>query len=246
MKHWIIAAVVLIGLPACSSEGDVNLGEDNPATLGEKLEDYSGRWQGYAEAYEFSSGSDRMVLRIDEDGDGYATFGDGTAPPPATNPDVGYPAGLSPDDLISAFQLQFRGGVQYPLHDVLVEDRRIRLRVSSMNLWDDWCELQTPVLVVDSNATEPQYGVLPVNGFSRGEGGCFIFDDTAAEPVQVDCGKAVLHFTHVCACTASACRANDDAETGAVELDAALESLGEELVGTLTIAGRVTVRLSRQ
>lgn len=149
MKHWMIACLVLLGLPACSSGGDVNLGEDNPVALGEKLTDYSGRWQGYAEAYEFLSGSDRVLLRINDDGQGYAMFGEGTAPAPATNPDIAYPEGLTLMELVTTVLGHFLGGVRYPLHDVIVEQRRIRFRVSSNDLWDDWCGLQEPVLLSD-------------------------------------------------------------------------------------------------
>jgi hypothetical protein len=245
MKHWIIACVVVFGVPACSSDGDVNLGEDNPVALGEKLTDYSGTWQGYAEAYEFYSGSDRVVLSIAEDGTGYAVFGEGTAPPPATNPEVGYPAGSGLD--VFPIFIEFLEGVQYPLRDVIVEDRRLRLQLSANDLWEGWCGLQTPVLVQEGGSARLEYRVLPTSGFGRTpEGECFVPDGTGTGQVRVDCGKAALNFQQVCACTANACRPNADAGTGPVGLDAALESLGDELVGTLTIAGRVTVRLSRQ
>lgn len=243
MKHWMIACLAVIGLPACSSDGDVNLGEHNPIALGSKLEDYSAVWQGYAEAHDFTFGSDRMLLRIDESGEGYAVFGEGTAPPPATNPDVGYPEGMDYMQFVTTLG-EFRGGVQYPLHDVVVEDRRIRFWVTVNDLWQDWCRLQEPVLSDANSGDEPAYDLYPYTSWRQDGSQCYVNDNLGQPFVQADCTKVVLHQERVCSCTATGCEPNP--HTSRVEFDAALESEGEELVGTLTVAGRVTVRLTRE
>jgi hypothetical protein len=242
MKHWIIASLVVCGLPACSSGGNVDLGDDNPVSLGAELEDYTGHWQGYAEAHEFTPGSDRMLLNIDKSGEGYALFGEGTAPPPATNPDVAYPEGLSLMELVTQ-KNRFLGGVRYPLHDVIVEDRRIRFSVSWNDLYQDWCRLQEPVLRLETGSGEPQYGFYAYSSMVQTGEQCFNIDRAGAMRIPVDCGRFQLDIERVCQCNAASCASN--ADEGRVSFDAALQSR-KELVGTLTVAGRVTVRLSRE
>ena len=52
-------------------------------------------WTGYVEGYQFPSGSNaiRLAFAIDSYGQvaGMVFFGDGPPPPPATDPNVGYP-----------------------------------------------------------------------------------------------------------------------------------------------------------
>src|SRR6201999_2363510 len=49
---------------ACSGGGGgaekIDIGNRNVAAIGEQLSDFAGSWDGYAEAYEFEAGSDRI------------------------------------------------------------------------------------------------------------------------------------------------------------------------------------------
>lgn len=243
MNNWMIACLAVGGVAGCSGDGNINLGDNDPVALGSKLEDYSGRWQGYAEAHEFTLGSDRMLLTIDDAGEGYAVFGEGAAPPPATNPDAGYPEDMDPLQLVTQMS-EFEGGVRYPLHDVIVQDRRIRSSMSMNDLWQDWCRLQQPVRVLETDSTSDDYALMPYNYSAKHGDVCILLDSAGTPRGQVDCEKLLLHESRVCICAATTCEPNLSANR--VDLDAALQSNGEQLIGTLTVSGRVTVRLTRQ
>lgn len=66
--------------------GDGRLGVDRNA-----LESYAAVWEGYAEAYEFDCGSDRIRLALDEQGNGSVEFGVGDPLPEPTDPDQPFP-----------------------------------------------------------------------------------------------------------------------------------------------------------
>jgi hypothetical protein len=68
----------------------------DPGTLGTPQ-----GWTGYIENHMFPSGSDAIVLKFAADANGVVAgsivFGMGTPPPPATDPNVGYPSNLLAD-----------------------------------------------------------------------------------------------------------------------------------------------------
>jgi len=251
MKLVLRVGTVLVAVAsvACSQD-PVDLGNDTPARTGETLGDYAASWDGYLEAFEFASGSDRVRIMLDENGDGYVEFGDMPLYPPPTNPDVGYPEGYDyplmdlPRGPVEGFRFTVRGAT--------VEMRRIQLGVESGELYKAWCEIQTPVLDEYNSTPEEQfYGCLPNTGGGGGDDGCFIYDpaDPSAS-IAVDCGKLTLcSFSGACTCAADGCTTPlpETLESSDVRLDAALEEGGEELAGTLLLGGnRVNVRMIRQ
>ncbi|HEX5101056.1 MAG TPA: hypothetical protein VFV94_16210 [Polyangiaceae bacterium] len=97
---------------------------------------------------------------------GSLKWGDGEAPPPATDPSAAYPSpnvydvmgyggspGYSPLD-----------GVTYTIVQGAVRDRSVRLSIGPRELWRSWCELQT------SYPIEVGYSCLPYSdvGYSWG------------------------------------------------------------------------------
>jgi len=251
MKLVLRVGTVLVALAgvACSQD-PVDLGDNTPARTGETLSDYAASWDGYLEAFEFPSGSDRLRIVLDEHGDGYVEFGDVPLIPAATNPDVGYPEDYDydvmnpPSGPIEGFRYTVRGAT--------VEMRRIQLGTESREIYKAWCELQTPELdEVNSTPEEQIYGCLPNTGGGGGNGECFIYDpaDPSAQ-VVVDCGKVALcMFSAACTCTADGCTTPlaETLESSDVRVDAALEAAGEELAGTLLVgSSRVNVRMIRQ
>ncbi len=132
-----------------------------------------------APVYEFPSGATSFVLDIaqtlDVNGEptltGTLTFGVGQAPPPATDPDLGYPVGLNYEPLISYGPTLFPGkfqdydhhlpvfeGFAYTFHVPYfggegeapdgsgpgIADGVIQLVYTTSEFVGSWCELQTP------------------------------------------------------------------------------------------------------
>lgn len=232
---YVFASSTILG---CSG-GKVDIGDKTNTALGQKLSDYAGTWDGYAEAYQFdTSGSDRIRIQLNASGEGTVTVGDAASPPPPTDPDVGYPPGAGTtyvyDRLLSGFE--------YPVHGPRLDASRIRLDVAPSDLMAQWCALQTPILD-EINTQEPMYNCVPNWNEMWSDTGCYQQNPDTNEWVPLDCGKAAACDQRVCNCSADGCVA-----TGPVyPIDAALESNGDELVGTfVTGSERVTIRLARQ
>jgi len=241
--------IALVATVACSQD-PVDLGNNTPARTGETLSDYAASWDGYLEAFEFASGSDRLRIVLDEHGDGYVEFGDMPVYPAPTNPDVGYPEGYEYDIFnVPSGPIE---GFRYTVRGATVEMRRIQLGTESGELFKAWCELQTPVLdELNSTPDEQVYYCLPNTGGGQGPDECYMGDP--ADPLAyiiVDCGKlALCTFSASCTCTADGCTTMlaETLESSDVRVDAALEAGGEELAGTLLFGGsRVNVRMIRQ
>src|SRR5690242_19998883 len=93
ISRTLALAALLAPLAACGGSDDpVDLGHDDPRSLGSALSDYAGAWEGRAEAYEFDDGSDRLQLEIRSDGTGDLLLGDSRLPAP--DPNHGFPPSL--------------------------------------------------------------------------------------------------------------------------------------------------------
>jgi len=199
------------------------------------LAEFVGRWQGEAEAalplaldaddraplYHFPSGSSAFVLALAQADDRYGnpviagtlTFGAGTPPAPATDPELGYPVGVNYSALLGydheergiptnldprlppfeGFPYSVEGRPSAPIEadsDLTfpgVNDGVLALRFNTSEIIDGWCQLQTPIL--------NQYGayqILPAGLGSfeaRGDGSnapCNLFGEYTN-----DCGPDV-------------------------------------------------------
>jgi hypothetical protein len=244
---WVVTVGFLATGTGCSGDDKVNIGDGQqtpPATLGAKLVDYSGKWDGYVEAFRFTDDTDRVRVTIDENGSGTVTAGDDVmlrgldadAYPPAwtTNDDGGLPR---PGPAIMV------PGLAYELTKVAVQSLRIQLETSTLEAFRDWCELQSPALV---NEAENLYACLPPGGTSFDGSACYL---VTTEPTPIGCGR--LACTYVCRCTGAGCSILSSGEgPGDIQLDAALGNDGNSLVGTMVLPGnpltRTTVHLTRQ
>jgi hypothetical protein len=187
---------------------------------------------GYTEAQQFVPGSDRFRFKLNGDGTGTVVLGESQTYPAATDPDVGYPAD---EDLMTVATKtgRYRAGFEYPVHDVIVESKRIRFKIAPNDFYKGWCELQTPVVSVDQAGI---YSCGP-NGFTQTTPGTCIGNDNKA----INCTKAILctgPFT--CQCTATSCTASDNSAT---IFDGALYDSGTTLQGSFNSA---TVRMERK
>lgn len=252
MLNTVLGSALILASTACSSGGSaVDIGESR---TGQKLEDYAAVWEGYAEAYKFADGSDKVRISLDVEGNGTLEIGDSAAIPPATDPNVGYPPSFNGDNEGIDPLVRLFPGASYPIKMASVASARISFSVNPMAIEHDWCALQTPYPATLGFGGSSQIQYICVlgggDGSSASPGQCVVSDGTSKVPV--DCNKLTLCSHVACACTDSACTENEDpALTGPnTELDAALADSGNSLVGTLLTGispqARVNVRLTRQ
>lgn len=260
---------LLAGLGAavgCSDGSEVNIG--NTQSLGGKLSDYAATWDGYAEAYTFPpSNSDHLHLVIAADGTGSMQVGSDPLLPTATDPDVGYPPNvvLDPNSLIGDLMPGLAGGVLYPLHAAQVQTNRIQIGLKPHDYYAGWCALQSSYRVFlgwTDSGTVLNYGYRCLPGASGSESidlnppQCNIqinAPDGSYSQQPADCGKYTLCLGRVCDCDATSCGSSPTMPADATppqypaELDAALDSSGTSMTGTLNLDGmRITVHLQRQ
>ncbi|MGH7440331.1 MAG: hypothetical protein ACRENE_31950 [Polyangiaceae bacterium] len=174
----------------------------------------SGTYKGYIESFQFPDGSDVIDMNLTFPGNGTVTgsvyFGSGTPLSPPTDPNVGYPPGITtaaPVSLFEGFAFTVVGGTYSP--------PRVQLSIYSKELWKQWCELQTTTYPVYSTESDGGCGALigyacvPNGGFSGSAAGCIVGGPQCvdASPISVDCGKYGLCFRldAVCTCTSASC-----------------------------------------
>jgi hypothetical protein len=245
INHPFALVSLALVLAACGG-GDpkVDLGDDNSMSVAQGLAAYQGAWDGYAEAYKFESGSDRVRITLDATGQGTIELGDSPAISPFTDPSVGYPTSWPFDS--ETYQIYSHSvpheGFGYPVADAAVTSGRLSFIFWGTDLVKDWCE-----------AHEPTPGSTCGASRSYGQNGT-VCTDEAGEPI--DCGL-LKTCAHACTCDEDSCTSRRD-EWERMELDGALTADGDELVGTLVVVpashgftgslepqDRVTVRLTR-
>jgi hypothetical protein len=205
----------------------------DPATLGAAQS-----WTGYVENHMFHSGSDALVLTFATDANGIAkgtvVLGMGTPPPPATDPNVGYP----PDLLSQIFgagpgsaREYVAEGYPYVFDGGSFDAHRLRFAVDTSQLWAGWCALQTP-------ASDGSGQCLPNWGATFSTSMCALIDPNTQANVPVDCGKLSLCWgpTSTCNCSPSGCGLST-AKLGGADFDIFLT--GDTASGSATSLGNV-------
>jgi hypothetical protein len=247
IRHGSFVLFSLFAFACSSSDDKVDIGDRNVDSLGSKLEDFSGSWDGYAEAYTFGNpaDSDRIRVSIDANGEGTVRFGDATLAG-SPEPFVPFPPETSVSPSIDGSLPS--PGFDYPIRTATLESTRLRFTLESGDVVGDWCALQ-PSAPDDRPFHDPYtcFGSAPfVGNEDQTVGSCIYEDPTTHEQTPFEC-LADANCLASCDCTASGCTAK---ELGTVSFDAALEST-TRLVGTLTFptsssgSARLTVRFSR-
>ncbi|MBN1611900.1 MAG: hypothetical protein JW940_35040 [Polyangiaceae bacterium] len=236
------AAVILVAasaaLCACS-DSEKSLGTDDPVDTTLSLEDFAANWDGYIEAYSLPSGSDRIRVVLDEQGQGTVLFGDGDALAPPTDPDAAYPPSAAGDEYAKPGFDRVYERIAYPVHGTQLDDTRLRLEIHSYDAVSDWCALQTPFY----DAQNDMYFCVPNTGGGYEEGtGCF-YNGPNGEHIAVSCAKEDLCWGP-CTCTQASCSVTQGT---VVKLDGALSDDGTKLEGTIVLNNSpYTIRLTRQ
>ena len=196
-------------------------------------------WTGYIENYNFRSGSDAVRVSYAPDATGKivgtVTLGNGTPPPPPTDPNVGYPSDFvgpygawSPTSYVAE-------GYAYTMRDIAFNGRRMQFGVAYWELWQGWCALETPVPGTDSCL--PNLGRM----ISADQMHCAQLNPATGEyDLVVDCGKLALCGAGgmACTCDATACSVRDQGIQ--LSFDLSVTSDGAFADGSVTgqIAGR--------
>lgn len=242
------AILAVLGSAGCSSDPTVDIGDGKQ---GEALSDYADVWDGYAEAFQFADGSDRVRITLDAQGNGFLEVGETAAAPPDPTPG-GPPPSFKGSELIAGFA--------YPIAGAGVEQKRLRLQVQHYSRFDAWCQEQ-PAVLFDPNQSPDVYSCFPYTSGLEGldtEGeNCLVTGTSQVVPCQLQPA-----CTHMCECTASGCQGGPATaglalpspfSFGPAQLDAALADGGETLTGTLVsdsregvLTPRITIRLERQ
>ena len=251
IKRLLAIVPLSVSLSACSSDNQkVDLGDDGkPGATAQGLAAYQGTWDGYAEAYHFDQGSDRVRVTLDSAGNGTIRLGDAPEFAPFSDPSIGYPAEVSFTAMnYSSFDYrQPHEGFAYPVLNAGVESGRLHFAFWDTDIVKTWCEAQTSypdAAIVEAG----HYTCNPAGGsFGSDKNGCTNNDGAAA-----DCGFSWTCFAG-CRCTAAAC-SSDRTEGPGFDLKSALDGVLENdtLVGTLVLPGddgthpaRITIRLTR-
>lgn len=173
----------------------------NPVTAGE-----AESWTGYVENYTFGSGSDRIKLVFSSDTSGQitgtVTFGNGIAPPPATDPNVGYPTGMVLPEVptLPAYYLE---GIPFTIKSGSLQSNRLRLSIDPVELWAGWCALQPPP-IDGSDTCAPNWG-----GTANADHTVCVLSGPSGESLTINCAKWNLCFmSRVCKCSAAGCVVN--------------------------------------
>jgi len=222
---------------ACTSGGDLNVGDDRSGEFGQVLEDYAGLWDGYAQAYAFrGDGTDRVRLTLDASGNGSLRFGEEELIGPATVVEALYPP-LGPAQDPYDYGGGIRSGFAYPVAGATVDAARLQLSSDTETLMGSWCALAGPEPV-------PGYPCdmdTSPSTLSHGDGTCTF----GPENTPVSC--FIWRQCVFCDCDGATCSTVDKHQ---MRVDGALSDDGNTFEGTLQLGvpdgDRVTIVLTRQ
>jgi hypothetical protein len=215
------------GLDATASGAGGAAGATSGGTGGVQLTGPLGptqSWTGYVENFNFDSGSDAIKLTFATDADGQiagqVVFGAGTPPPPATDPNVGYPPSLMFGQKFTVAE-----GFPYTIGHGTLSSQRLRFTVPTWQLWTQWCALQTPA---PGGMCAPNWSGMKIGDV------CSQKNPATGQSVAIDCEKLFLcNMTQTCTCTAQACSVN--ALGDGVPFDVFLT--GDSASGSINFAG---------
>jgi hypothetical protein len=162
-------------------------------------------WTGYIENPSNTLYPEQLVMTFATDDAGQVVgtfrFGNGTPPPPATDPNAIYPPGLN--TMITSGGQYPVDGFTYTMMGGTLVGNRLRFGIAMQEPWAGWCALQTPA-VDGSGMCVPNWGWMqPVSG------SCYQTNPTTGERVYVSCEKLLLcSATRLCVCDDRVCVAN--------------------------------------
>jgi hypothetical protein len=188
-------------------------------------------WTGYVENFKFGSGSDSLKLIFTPDISGQVTgtvtFGNGIAPPPATDPNVGYPPGMN---TTTTMPNEYLEGSTFTIRSGSLQSNRLRFTIDPIELWSGWCALQ-PAPTDGSDICTPE---VFYSFESDATHTACVLHPTANESVPFNCVKWDLcMMSRVCACSPTGCVANYEESGYKLSFDVFLPSGSGSMSGTV-------------
>ncbi len=171
-------------------------------------------WNGILENAQLADGSNGLTMTLSVAADGSATgtllLGDGALLRPPSDPDAGYPPGVT--DAVPSGPLGFFEGFAYTMLDGRLSGATLTFRVAELELWTQWCKIQTTTYSWGSDFETdagPLYSCEPHEAASLSPMGCALQDPVTITDVPVDCGKLDLcSYSTPCTCSATGCQVN--------------------------------------
>jgi hypothetical protein len=247
----------------CASGKTHDIGDEDVGAVNLELVDYAADWDGYAEAKTFNDtqsepNTDRIRLSIHADGTGSLRVGNAELQPPPMPGDEPALDGVRSEQLLA--------GIEYPISEVRVEDRRLRFQLNAMQPWSTWCAAQPPLETGDPEIpyscvkySPNQWQTDQVTTLTDGSAGgapgnpgvitsCTVrsrADESIVEPAP--CGALTLCGAFGCECSAAGCEYTYP-HSPPVTVDAHLNT-NSELEGTLVIGvspiEHITIRMTK-
>jgi hypothetical protein len=170
----------------------------------------AGVWEGAIQDMQFRN---QIPLRVEILGAselggvcGTLRWGEGTLPPPPTDPERGWPEGQELG-FGGAAAAQFQDGATYTILDGGVRDDQVRFRVTAVEFWKPWCEIQTPHW---QSGTQSWQCIPEGTSYSlgAGEGSNCLIHQESGPAIEVDGGKCGLCLDSLtCPCNEEGCAA---------------------------------------
>ena len=171
-------------------------------------------WTGYVDDsdnpdFEFPSGSNaiRLTLAVDAYGQvaGMVWLGNGQPPPPATDPDVGYP----PEPWVRSNQYgqlshYWAEGFGYSMTNGTLSPDSLQFSIDNQELWSGWCALQPTTWANDGGSCLPNWDSTSTT-LANGQPYCYQTNPDNKQVAVRDCGKLALCDSGVCTCSTTNC-----------------------------------------
>jgi len=171
-------------------------------------------WTGYLDNsnnpdFEFPSGSNaiRLTLAVDayRQVAGMVWLGNGPPPPPATDPDIGYP----PEPWVRSNQYgelsdYWAEGFGYSMTNGTFSPDRLQFLIDNKELWSGWCALQPTTWANDGGSFLPNWDSTST-ALANGQPYCYQTNPANKQVVVRDCGKLALWSSGACTCSTTSC-----------------------------------------
>ena len=221
----LISSLSLLAITGCNKEESAPADQpddtDSPAQT--QTETELGDWTGYVENYAFDDQSDVITVHFDSVSGsavtGHVTFGARALYAAPTDPDAGYPPSYDP----FAYTGTPLSGLEFTMLDGEVDGDRVRFQVDPREMWQSWCELQTPVAFAGGDT----YACLPNSETMMGAGSCAVRPDASSAWEPIACAK-LWACQSACTCTETACGTT---LLGGLQFDVALD--GDQADGSV-------------
>ena len=210
-----------------SSDDAADAGEFKPLVPGPTT------WTGHVDDsdnpdFEFPSGSNaiRLTLAVDDYGQvaGMVWLGNGQPPPPATDPDVGYP----PEPWVRSNQYgqlsnYWAEGFGYSMTNGTFSPDRLQFSIDNEELWSGWCALQPTTWANDGGSFLPNWDSTSTT-LANGQPYCYQTNPANKQVVVRDCGKLDLWNSGVCTCSTTSCEYQPNSSDSMAAFDLALSN----------------------